>query len=231
MLIAEIHPFSISAPRADHHGRNQKPARPRAVLCLLPFALCCLLPACGGVPETFYYTVSEAGAAAGKADNHRGAPPDIILGVEKFSAEALYEDDRIIYRDAPFEVKYYHYRRWAAPPRALVTDEFIRQLRASSCCREVLPFPSSGRIDYVLTGRILAFEEWDREEKWHGRVALLLQIYEPATRRLVWSDVFQAETPAAKKLPAAVVEAINTSLQTCIADFLKALPELVSKRQ
>ncbi len=199
-------------------------------LCLLSFAFCFLLLACSGVPETFYYTVSDFNRVRENVNQHQAAPLNFVLGVEKFSAEKLYEDDRIIYRDSPFEVKYYHYRRWAAAPRALVTDEILKQLRASSCCREVVSFPSSGPVDYILTGRVLAFEEWDRDEKWYGRVALLLQLHEPATRRLLWSDVLQAETPASKKIPATVVEAISASLQKCVVDFLAALPAVLAAK-
>ena len=147
-----------------------------------------------------------------------------MLGVEKFTAEAIFEDDRILYRDSPFEVKYYHYRRWAAAPRELVTEEMLKQLRASACCREVIASPAISRVDYILAGRVLAFEEWDREEKWYGRVALLVQLLEPDSRRILWSEVFQAETPAAKKVPAAIVEAISASLQQCISEVQNKLP-------
>jgi ABC-type uncharacterized transport system auxiliary subunit len=113
-------------------------------------------------------------------------------------------------------------------PRALVTDEVLKQLRTSACCLEVVAFPSPGPVDFILAGRVLAFEEWDRDEKWYGRVALSLQIYEPGSRRLVWNEVLQAETPATKKVPAAVAEAISASLQKCIADLLKALPAVLA---
>jgi ABC-type uncharacterized transport system auxiliary subunit len=199
--------------------------------CFLLCSSCLLLFSCSGVPETFYYTVSNWNAPPVKSENHNAATPDMVLGVEKFTAETIYEDDRIIYRDSPFEVKYYHYRRWAAPPRALVTDEVLKQLRASSCCREVVASPSQTRVNYILAGRVLAFEEWDQGEKWYGRVALLIQIYEPASRRLVWQNIFQAESPVAKKIPAAVVEAIGTSLQKCVSDLQEALPAVLPVTQ
>jgi ABC-type uncharacterized transport system auxiliary subunit len=201
------------------------------VFFFLLFSFCFLLLACSGVPETFYYTVSNWDTPAVKSENHNAATLDIVLGVEKFSADMIYQDDRIIYRDSPFEVKYYHYRRWAAAPRALVTDEVLKQLRASSCCREVVTFPSLNQVDYILAGRVLAFEEWDENGKWHGRVALSIQIYEPAARRLLWQEIFKADTPVAKKIPAAVVEAIGASLQKCVSDLQKALPAVLPATQ
>ncbi|MGH7496558.1 MAG: ABC-type transport auxiliary lipoprotein family protein [bacterium] len=175
------------------------------------------------MPETFYYTVSNWNTPPLESENHHTPALDIVLGVEKFSAETMYDDDRIIYRDSPFEVKYYHYRRWAAVPRTLVTDEILKQLRASSCCREVVAYPAENQVNYTISGRVLAFEEWDQGEQWFGRVALSIQVYEPVSRRLVWQEVLQAETPVAKKIPAAVVEAIAASLQKCVSDLQKAL--------
>lgn len=202
----------------------------RASFCSLPFALWLLLSACGGVPETFYYTVAPLAVKTTSTEsNNNHNERTVVLGVEKFSAEALFDDDRIIYRDSAYEVKYYHYRRWAAMPRQLVTDQVIKQLQAAHICRNVVNFPSNNRVDYVLTGRILSFEEWDRGELWFGRVAFTAQLYDPASRQLLWSEVFEAETRAEKRLPVAVVEAIGKSLEKCIADLQQALPERVKK--
>ena len=65
---------------------------------------------CGSVPETYYYLPTYQ--IAPPANDH--TPLDVVLGIEKFQAEIIYNDDRIIYRDSPFEVKYYNYRRWIA---------------------------------------------------------------------------------------------------------------------
>ena len=202
----------------------------RESFCFLLFALCFLLQACGGAPETFYYTVAPLSLNAMKAEaNSSDGDRTVVLGVEKFSAEALYDDDRIIYRESPYEVKYYHYRRWAAAPRQLVTDEIIRQLQTAGIFRNVVSFPNSKHVDYVLTGRIASFEEWDRGEHWFGRVAFTAQLYDSASRQLLWSEVFEAETQAEKRIPTAVVEAIGKSLEKCITDLQQALPERVKK--
>lgn len=195
-----------------------------------PLVICCLLQACGGVPETFYYTIAPLPVSAIPAEaNNESGNRTAVLGVEKFSAEALYDDDRIIYRESPYEVKYYHYRRWAALPKQLVTDEIMRRMQTAHIFRNVVSMPNGNQVDYLLTGRIISFEEWDRGEQWFGRVAFTAQLYDPATRQLLWSEVFEAETQAEKRIPTAVVEAIGKSLEKCIADLQKALPEKMKR--
>lgn len=193
--------------------------------CALPVALFLSLQACGSIPETYYYTVAPLSLNAMKGEAPRAQDNNaIVLGVESFSAEALYDDDRIIYRESPYEVKYYHYRRWAATPRQLVTEEVRKRLQASGMFQNEVSYPASQHVDYVLQGRIASFEEWDRGAEWFGRVAFTAQLYDPISRKVVWSEIFEAETRAEKRVPTAVVEAIGKSLEKCIVALQQALP-------
>ncbi|MDZ7266755.1 MAG: PqiC family protein [candidate division KSB1 bacterium] len=190
---------------------------------MLPLAICFLLSACGGVPQTFYYTLEESPAAVRESSDNHHDQLAVVLGVERFAAAAVYEEDRFIYRDSPFEVKYDHYRRWAARPAQLVTDEIIRQLAARRLFRNVIAYPAATPVDYILRGRILAFEEWDRGEQWFGRVAFEVQLYRAPSQQLVWNGTLSREMPAEKRRPAAVVQAISTSLQQCVDELATAL--------
>jgi ABC-type uncharacterized transport system auxiliary subunit len=178
-----------------------------------------LLAGCGSVPQTYYYIPTyEMPASA----NHH-APLGVVIGVEKFQAEVVYQDDRLIYRDSPFEVKYYSYRRWIAEPRHLVTEKAMAHLRHSGAFQNVVSYPSIVKLDYVLRGRVLAFEEWDANEAWHGKVALSFELLDPAKDEIVWRATFEKMTPAEKKLPVAVVQAVSTSLSLCLDEMVAAL--------
>lgn len=192
-----------------------------SVRCLL-FVFFSFLQSCGGVPETYYYTLAFA---PGQPLNDGHTPLPFALGVEKFQSETIYDDDRIIYRDSPFEVKYYYYRRWVAPPRHLVTEKVLSHLSESGLFEKVTAYPSMVNVKYVLSGRLLAFEEWDEQDKWYGKVTFKASLYEPATQRVVWSATFAHQQSVAKKIPAAVVEAISRSLKQCLDDLTKALAE------
>jgi ABC-type uncharacterized transport system auxiliary subunit len=201
--------------------------RQHFAFCLLLFAFCFLLPGCGGVPETFYYMPAFESSQP-LNDGHLPLP--FAVGVEKFQSEMIYDDDRIIYHDSPFEIKYYHYRRWVAPPRHLVTEKVLSSLADSGLFEKVTAYPSMVNVKYVLSGRLLAFEEWDEQDKWFGKVTFKASLYEPATQRVVWSGTFAHQQPVAKKIPAAVVEAISLSLKQCLDDLAKALAEEFSPR-
>ncbi len=212
------YPPTVTMGKSNTLMRSEK----TLAICLLLFAFCFLLPGCGGVPETFYYTLAFESSLP-LNDDH--SPLPFALGVEKFQSEMVYDDDRIIYRDSPFEIKYYYYRRWVAPPRHLVTEKVLSHLSESGLFEKVTAYPSMVNVKYVLSGRLLAFEEWDEQDKWFGKVTFKASLYEPATQRVVWSDTFAHQQPVAKKIPAAVVEAISLSLKQCLDDLAKALAE------
>ena len=111
----------------------------------------------------------------------------------------------------------------------MVTEEVRKNLQQAGAFQNVVSFPTSLHVDYVLTGRVVSFEEWDRGAEWFGRVAFTAQLYDPTARKIIWSDTFEAETRAEKRIPTAVVEAIGKSLEKCIADLEQALPERVKR--
>lgn len=183
------------------------------------------LQSCGGVPETYYYTLAFEQSAP-LNDGHTPLP--FALGVEKFQSETIYDDDRIIYRDSPFEVKYYFYRRWVAPPRHLITEKVLSYLSDAGLFEKVTMHPSTVNVKYVLSGRLLAFEEWDEQNTWYGKVAFQASLYEPATRRVVWTGRFEHLQPVAKKIPSAVVEAMSVSMKKCLDDLVRSLRKELS---
>ncbi len=169
--------------------------------------LAALFFGCGGVPLTYYYRIHSESPAH---NNH--APLPAVIGVAPCSADLLYEEDKIVYRNSPYEVQFYHYRRWVAPPKKLVTESLVRRFTESGAFRKVVRFPTSAHVDFILSSRILAFEEWDEAQSWFGLVTLELALLDPESGERIWQQVFTERTPAQRKQPVEVVKAISTSL-------------------
>lgn len=185
----------------------------RKCLWLLVFAsMPVLLASCGSVPATYYYRVDYPAAPPAPSE-----PLPLTLGVGGFDSDVLYEGERIVYRNSPYEVQYYHYRRWVAPPRKLVADAVQQQFGVSGAFRRVVSSTAGERFDYLLRGKIEAFEEWDEAEAWFGSVAIEFVLYDADNGAVVWQNRYAEKTPAARKDPLMVVEAISASLQRVVA--------------
>ncbi len=175
-------------------------------------SLLSMMCACGSVPPTYYYKIDYEVAHAQNSAVH-----PVTIGVSQFGADVLYESDKIVYRDSPYEVQFYHYRRWIAPPKQIVTEKTYQQFRASGMFQRVVRLPSTFQIDYVLKGRITAFEEWDEGQSWYGVVTIEFQLHSPNSNEVVWEDVISERTASGKKEPAEVVKAISESLNKVVA--------------
>lgn len=178
-----------------------------------------LLTQCGSVPPTYYYRIDYE---LSELDARNTIIP-ITIAVKQFDADILYEGDRIVYRNSPYEVRYYHYRRWIAPPRKIVTEKVLQQFQASGFFKRVVSIPSPVKIDYLLQGKINAFEEWDEGDSWYGIVSLVFELQNPETKEIVWEDEFSEKTIALKREPIAVVKAISESLKKVIQKAIKEI--------
>ncbi|HEX9653588.1 MAG TPA: ABC-type transport auxiliary lipoprotein family protein [bacterium] len=175
---------------------------------------------CGGVPPTYYYKIDYEVTDA----QHSGILP-VTIGVGQFSADVLYESDKIVYRDSPYEVQFYHYRRWIAQPKKIVAERIFQQFRAAGLFQRVVRIPSTFKIDYILRGRITSFEEWDEGQSWYGVVTIEFQLHTPDSNEVVWENVISEKTAAAKKEPADVVKAISESLNSVVAKSVAGISE------
>ena len=71
-------------------------------------ALCalCALSSCGSsAPETRYYQMSLAETPLSQAKQASG---ELVLSMDYMSADAAYDDTRIVYRKSPYQLDYYH---------------------------------------------------------------------------------------------------------------------------
>ncbi|MEZ4764445.1 MAG: hypothetical protein R3C26_15070 [Calditrichia bacterium] len=72
--------------------------------------------------------------------------------------------------------------------------------------------PTTSATDYLLSGKILAFEEWDEADSWFGSVKIAFELYDAKTNDLVWQKTYSERKSATDKQPVEVVKSISESL-------------------
>lgn len=157
------------------------------------------------MPETRYYDLPSA------ARGQVGRGP--VLAVEPLEVDEPYDDDRIVYRENPYRVDYYHYHRWSASPGALVSRHLERALAASGRFAAVLRDDDARGVTFILGGRLLALEEVDvSRQRWLGRVALELALRDAATGAVVWTRRVEVSEPVDRRSPEGVARALSRAL-------------------
>jgi ABC-type uncharacterized transport system auxiliary subunit len=193
----------------------------------LIFLVVPLLYRCGAnIPDIHYYLIDYP---VSEETGETGRKYTITLGVERFDAAPLYEDERLVYRDSPYEGKYYHYHRWISSPEELITEKVIEQLNASHLFHQVVAFPKISQVDFVLQGSIKALEEWDENDRWFARVKLSFDLIDRNTGQVAWRKTFEQQNPVAQKTPAEVVKGINIAVQQIIVMVAKELDTFFSE--
>ena len=179
-----------------------------------------------GIPRTHYYTLEMPHAAA-------GAGPAIArhITVQRFHADRVLMDERILYRAGSNPVGFYQYHRWANPPADLATDYVLHRLKDSSAYTRVSSYKDGGQSDFTLQGRLNRFEEVDRGKEVFASVALELELLDTRTRASVWRAEAECSRPVAVRDIPGVVQEIHGCLEETAAKLLDAMQQQIAKRE
>jgi uncharacterized lipoprotein YmbA len=189
--------------------------------CLL--ALVPLMVGCGGkIRYPQYYTLELAPTPRPAASD----PPGIgTVAVSPFGTSAYLRQGRIVYREAPNQIAFYEYRRWAADPGATVTTAMIETLRSSGPFSSVEPFNVHAKPEYLLTGRLERLDEIDYGGAVRVEAKLSAQVVNLRNGATVWvGDATQTSAVEPRTLNS-VVATMSTAVQTCIDQLTASMQQ------
>ena len=148
-----------------------------------------------------------------------------VVGVKKFIADAPYDQDRIVYRESPYEVKFYNYRRWVNSPAEMLTEYAVSYLRSSGMFAGVCHAHSNQPVDYLLSGRVVQFEEWDQGNEWQAKIRLWLEVQSVPSRKIAWQGYVEKVVQVREPKPSSVVQALNKAAEGCFQQLTTHLSE------
>jgi ABC-type uncharacterized transport system auxiliary subunit len=180
--------------------------------------------ACASTPDTHFYRLSSPALEAARE------PIAGVLLVESLEADAVFSDDRIVYRGSPYRLDYYNYHRWTSPPAVHVTDYLRDAYGRSGMFRRVVT-ASLPEPDAVLAGRITAFEEVDESDtSWIGHLTLELTLSESRTSATLWSQRFEESERIPQHSPEGVAVALSAAMRRIVKASAPAIAEAMRVR-
>jgi cholesterol transport system auxiliary component len=183
------------------------------------FAL--LMAGCGGkILYPHYYTLDLPTAPRSTANDPR---LPATLAVRPFGTPAYLRQGRIVYRQAPAEIAFYEYHRWAAEPAAMVTSGMIEALRSSRLFSFVKPYDGQGQQDYLMSGRIEQLEEIDSAEGVRVAARLSAELLDLRTGAMVWAgeagETSEVETRNVNSVVLEMSHAVQKSIDKVVASL------------
>ena len=133
----------------------------------------------------------------------------LVIGVEHFSAMTPLNDWRILKYESPTQLKYYDEDRWVSEPTTMIPELAAQFLERMGIARQAGLLPWVEKMDYVLQGQVLSFEEIRNGDQHAARVAIELTLLRFPKRELVWTGTFRAQQPVAGDDIPAAVEALS----------------------
>ena len=188
------------------------------------FAL--VMAGCGGkILYPHYYTLDLPPAPKSTATDPR---LPATLAVRPFGTPAYLRQGRIVYRQAPAEIAFYEYHRWAAEPASMVTSCMIEALRSSRLFSFVKPYDGQGQQDYLMSGRIEQLEEIDSAEGVRVVARLSAELLDLRTGAMVWAgeagEASKVETRNVNSVVQEMSHAVQKSIDKLVASLNQQIP-------
>ncbi len=174
--------------------------------------------ACGAPRPVKYYVIDVPPTPVAAS----ATPFPVSLLVGRFTASHLYQDDRLVYGSGQVQLGTYEYDRWAENPADMVRDALITTLRNSGQYSAVSRVAASVRGNYILRGHLLQMYGVDQPALL-ARFSLQLELYDPATRTIVWSQLYTHDEPVADKTVPSIVLAMDKNVNAGMQQLTASL--------
>ena len=135
-----------------------------------------------------------------------------VLAVEDVEINETYRDYRIVYRDSPFQVKYYNFASWSKTPDDLIEDAVIDFWKKRALFKKVNANGYGDDSDWTMKIRIGAIEKCYVQKEWYVRLALETEIVDSKNDESLLIHSFDRKTRLAGKKIRYVPEMISKIL-------------------
>ncbi|MCX6556081.1 MAG: ABC-type transport auxiliary lipoprotein family protein [Candidatus Aminicenantes bacterium] len=113
-----------------------------------------------------------------------------VLLIEDVEINQTYLDQRIVYRESPFQVKYYSFMFWSKSPADLIEDAVVDFWRKSSIFKKVNAYGSAGDADLTMRIKIDAIEKYYCQNNWCARLAMDIEIEDSENKEIILTHAF-----------------------------------------
>ena len=182
----------------------------------------------GSVERTYYSLTYEIESTSGK----RFAVPrfPFVLRVDRFDSALAYDKQEIVYRQNPYEYRYYPYRLWSAKPRKLLREMIATHLRRANVFSDVIVQMGDKLPEYSLEAEVLAVEELDAAaDRWYAHLAIRFTLIRFSDNKQVWGFSFDEKRPVHERKPVFVVRELSTILETQLAKLVDGLDAFLAR--
>lgn len=148
-------------------------------------------------------------------------PYQVTIRLKEFDIEEAYNRPQIVYRQSPFQLRYYIYRVWAVKPTRMITDLVYKHLTSANLVSNIIRrFDEGPRPDYELSGMIEALEEYDSDELWFAHLAFRLRLVRLNDGKTVYTRHFDHRKRVFQQEPEYVIREMSSLMEYAMAQAI-----------
>jgi ABC-type uncharacterized transport system auxiliary subunit len=174
--------------------------------------------ASGPSPTDHHYRI-DAGSPAAPATTRLNG----VLQVDRLRADALAGERNILYQQDgdQSEIRQYAYHLWSDPPAILIQTELVSFLEEASAAEVVIPVTARIQPDYLVSGRLLHFEQVLASDP---RVQVEIHLtLTSSDGRILTNQTYREERAAGDRTVAASAKAFGDAVHDIFERFLADL--------
>jgi ABC-type uncharacterized transport system auxiliary subunit len=184
---------------------------------------------CGTIPVKQYYVLNYVPMPP--AGRLLSTPYPFTVRLKELDIEDAYNRSQIVYRQSPFELRYYFYKLWAVNPNKMVTDLIQKHLETINLVSHIIRrFDEGLKPDYELSGVIEALEEYDSDQLWYAHLALRLTLTRLSDGRVMYSRDFDNRKRVYQYSPDNVVRETSEILEFIMNQAVHDMDAVFSKQ-
>jgi ABC-type uncharacterized transport system auxiliary subunit len=182
------------------------------------------LAGCGSAqpaPTDRYYRLVDVPAQALVLQQWTSA----TIEIQELRADGPYLERAIVFTDAahPTHLEQYNYHHWTYAPAYLIQQHMVQRFRASHLAPTVTDDDNGPRPSFVISGRIVRFEESLAAAGPRAEVELELEVTRPGQAAPLLSKTYSSTQVAGSDSMDAFVLAMGQALEQIYAAFSKDL--------
>lgn len=182
-----------------------------SILLLLLLEGCCSIKHPKGMPETRYYTLAYDPPSF---DGFKPLP--FVLRVYRFQVSPVYDSNKIIYQENPFQRNAYTYRRWRVNPGDLVACLLTRDLVQSGLFKAVFAPETGFSSSHMIEGVVDEFYERDEKDHWEAvlsiNVILAAKNESDICKSILFQKKYSLREPCRQKNPQSLAQAMSKAM-------------------
>lgn len=180
---------------------------------------CAVLAGCGNVPVKQFYILNYLPSSV--RDRLHPSPYPYTIRLRELDIEEAYNRPQIVYRQSPFQLRYYVYQVWAVKPTRMITDLLHKHLVTANLVSSIIRrFDEGPKPDYELNGTIESLEEYDSEELWFAHMCLRLNLVRIKDGKTIYTRRFDHRKKVFQHEPEFVIREMSALMEYIVTQAI-----------